>query len=69
MSINDLGEHIEDSALRRRFHQALGRVGLPHIRSHDLRHTFGTNAVQAFPLTDVKALMGHADIQSSLSGC
>ncbi len=27
---------------------------------------FGTIAVQAFPLTDVKAFMGHADIQTTM---
>ena len=64
--VNDVGEHIEDSALRRRFYTALDRAGLPHIRFHDLRHTFGTIAVQAFPLTDVKAFMGHADIQTTM---
>ena len=64
--VNDLGEHIEDSALRRRFYRALDAAGLPHIRFHDLRHTFGTIAVQAFPLTDVKAFMGHADIQTTM---
>jgi Phage integrase family len=33
---------------------------------HDLRHTFGTLAVQAWPLTDVKAYMGHADVQTTM---
>jgi integrase len=64
--VNDVGEHIEDSALRRRFYRALEAAGLPHIRLHDLRHTFGTIAVQAFPLTDVKTFMGHADIQTTM---
>ena len=64
--VNDVGDHIEDSALRRRFYQALEDAGLPHIRFHDLRHTFGTIAVQAFALTDVKAFMGHADIQTTM---
>jgi integrase len=36
------------------------------MRSHDLRHTFGTIAVQASPLSDVKAFMGHADIQTTM---
>jgi Phage integrase family len=36
------------------------------MRFHDLRHTFGTIAVQAFALTDVKAFMGHADIQTTM---
>ena len=30
------------------------------------RHTFGTLAGQAFPLTDVKAYMGHADVSTTM---
>jgi Phage integrase family len=45
---------------------ALGRAGLKRLRFHDLRHTFGTLAVQAFPLSDVKAYMGHADISTTM---
>ena len=33
---------------------------------HDLRHTFGTLAVQTFPLSDVQAYMGHADIATTM---
>jgi integrase len=33
---------------------------------HDLRHTFGTLAVQVFPLHDVQAYMGHANIQTTM---
>lgn len=61
-----LGNPFEDSALRRRFYAALERAGLKHIRFHDLRHSFGTLAVQVFPLTDVKAFMGHADIATTM---
>jgi integrase len=64
--VNPTGEHIEDSALRRRFYAALEAAGLKHIRFHDLRHSFGTLAVQVFPLTDVKAYMGHADIATTM---
>ena len=64
--VNEVGEAIEESAMRRRFYGALKRAGLDHIRFHDLRHTFGTIAVQAFPLTDVKAFMGHADISTTM---
>ena len=39
---------------------------LEPIRFHDLRHTFGTLAVQVFPLSDVKAYMGHADIATTM---
>jgi integrase len=64
--VNAAGEHIEDSALRRRFYAALKAAGLKHLRFHDLRHSFGTLAVQVFPLTDVKAYMGHADIATTM---
>jgi Phage integrase family len=33
---------------------------------HALRHTFGTLAVEAWPLHDVQAYMGHADIQTPM---
>jgi integrase len=59
-------EHLDGSALRRRFYAAMDRAALKRIRFHDLRHTFGTLAVQAFPLTDVKAFMGHADISTTM---
>ncbi len=64
--VDELGHHVDDWRLRRRFHDALERAGLPKIRLHDLRHTFGTLAVQAFPLSDVKAYMGHADIATTM---
>ena len=60
------GAPVEDSRLRRRFYETLDRAGLPHMRFHDLRHTFGTLAVQVFPLSDVAAYMGHADIQTTM---
>jgi integrase len=64
--VDDVGGYVDDWRLRRRFHDALKRAGLPRLRLHDLRHTFGTLAVQVFPLTDVKAYMGHADIQTTM---
>lgn len=63
---NDVGDHFDDSALRRRFYTARSGAGLKRIRFHDLRHTFGTLAVQVFPLSDVKAYMGHADIATTM---
>jgi integrase len=64
--VSPTGGFVEESALRRRFYDVLDAAGLPRMRFHDLRHTFGTLAVQAFPLTDVKAFMGHADIQTTM---
>jgi integrase len=68
-----IGTPPNDGALRRRFYDALDAAGLGALRRkpdplvfHDLRHTFGTLAVQAFPLSDVKAYMGHADIQTTM---
>jgi len=71
--VNPIGAHIDGSALRKRFYAALDRAGLAELRRkpdpitfHDLRHTFGTLAVQAFALSDVKAYMGHSDIQTTM---
>jgi len=64
--VNATGDYVEDSALRRRFYAALEAAGIGHIRFHDLRHSFGTLAVQVFPLSDVKAYMGHADISTTM---
>jgi integrase len=63
---NAVGDHLNDSALRRRFYRAREEAELSPIRFHDLRHTFGTLAVQVFPLSDVKAFMGHADISTTM---
>jgi integrase len=63
---NPAGGFLEDSALRRRYYRALKAAGIAHLRFHDVRHTFGTLAVQEFPLSDVKAYMGHADIATTM---
>jgi integrase len=64
---------IYDVTLRKRFYVALEGAGLGRLRTkddpivfHDLRHTVGTLAVQVFPLSDVKAMMGHADISTTM---
>jgi Phage integrase family len=47
----------------------IDRKGFPAKQGftlHDLRHTFGTLAVQVWPLHDVQAFMGHADIQTTM---
>lgn len=60
------GGHRNDATLRRAFHEARERAGLRRVRLHDLRHTFGTLAVAAFPLSDVQAYMGHADVTTTM---
>jgi len=71
--INDVGNPFDDVRLRRRFYTALEVAGLGRLRRkpdpivfHDLRHTFGTLAVQAFPLSDVKAMLGHERIETTM---
>jgi len=68
-----VGEYVNDDRLRERFYAALEAAGLGDKRKgddpmvfHDLRHTFGTLAVEAWPLHDVQAYMGHADIQTTM---
>lgn len=69
----ELGEHVSDDQLRDRFYAALTAAGLGDKRRgenpmvfHDLRHTFGTLAVEVWPLHDVQAYMGHADVQTTM---
>jgi integrase len=64
--VNALGGPVDGGRLRIRFREARDRAALKALRFHDLRHTFGTLAVRVFPLTDVKAYMGHADIQTTM---
>jgi integrase len=72
-------EPFHQDTVRKRFYVALKRAGLGALREkgeatqpdnrivfHDLRHTFGTLAVQAFPLSDVMAMMGHAEISTTM---
>ena len=64
------GEHLDGSALRRRYKAARdGAVAqnpdMPSLRFHDLRHTFGTLAAQGFDLVNVQAMMGHADSRTT----
>ncbi len=60
-----VGNHLSNGMLRRRFYAALEAVGAPRVRLHDLRHGFGTLAVQAFPITDVQGYLGHAHISTT----
>jgi len=67
------GVMVDGGDVRDAFYAALRNAGLGHLREkarpmtfHDLRHTFGTLAVRVFPLTDVQAYMGHADITTTM---
>jgi integrase len=67
------GGPFSDSEVRDEFYAALGRAGLARLREkadpivfHDLRHTFGTLGAAIWPLNDLRAYMGHADIQTTM---
>ena len=67
------GGPLDDGDIRDGFYAALAAAGLGRLRGreepivfHDLRHTFGTLAVQVWPVTDVQAFMGHADIKTTM---
>ena len=67
------GATLNDGAIRGALYAALEAAGIDRDRGtgkllvfHDLRHTFGTLAVQAFALSDVQAYMGHADIATTM---
>lgn len=51
--------------LYRRFVKAAERAGLPRIRLHDLRHTFGTQAIRGFKIHEVQAMMGHRHLTTT----
>jgi integrase len=65
---NATGEMIAESGLRNALYDAMEEAGIDRksfpahkgFVFHDLRHTFGTMAVQVWPLHDVQAYMGHA---------
>ncbi len=70
---NEVGGYFDDGKVRKRFYRALADAGLGRLREkedrfvfHDLRHTFGTLAVRAFPLSDVKTFMGHENIETTM---
>ncbi|HEV3319844.1 MAG TPA: tyrosine-type recombinase/integrase [Solirubrobacteraceae bacterium] len=61
------GGHVDSKDLRAEYKDALARAGLRNLRFHDLRHTFGTRAVeQAESILELKEWMGHANVQTTM---
>jgi integrase len=60
------GEYLDGSALRRRYKAALKRAGLRELRFHDLRHCFGSLAINALTILELKEAMGHADVKTTM---
>ena len=63
---NRLGRRLDPAALRRRFERARDAAGLPPLRFHDLRHTYGSLLVAGgVDLVSVKVAMGHSRITTT----
>jgi integrase len=58
--------NVDGSALRRRYGKALQAAGLRQLRFHDLRHTFGSLAINVASIVQVQAWMGHAGIKTTM---
>ena len=59
------GEPICGTSLYRRFVSAAKRAKLPLLRFHDLRHSFGTQAIRVFNIYEVQRMMGHRHITTT----
>lgn len=64
--VSATGVNVDGSALRRRYSAALARAGLRPLRFHDLRHTFGSLAINRASIVQVQAWMGHADAKTTM---
>lgn len=63
---NRLGRRLDPTALRRRFERARDAAGLPPLRFHDLRHTYGSLLVAGgVDLVSVKMAMGRSRITTT----
>jgi integrase len=63
--VGQAGQHIDASALRRRYARAARQAELRPLPFHSLRHYFGSMAVNRASLVQVQAWMGHAHIQTT----
>jgi integrase len=55
------GRPVHPDVIRQRFNRLSARCGLPHIRLHDMRHSYATAALKAaVHLKIVSARVGHA---------
>jgi integrase len=59
------GEPICGSDLYRRFVSACKRAGLPRLSFHELRHTFGTQAIRKFKIHEVQRVLGHRHLTTT----
>jgi hypothetical protein len=63
---NLAGNHQNPKQLRKRYRIAQGRACLRGLSFHDLRHTFGTLAINRADPVSVQHWMGHANLQTTM---
>lgn len=63
--LGEAGGYMDASALRRRYVSAQKAAGLRLLRFHDLRHTFGSLAINRASIVQVQSWMGHADVDTT----
>lgn len=63
--VGETGGHLDGSALRRRYKAAQTAAKIRKLRLHDLRHTFGSLAVNQVSTVELQAYLGHADARTT----
>lgn len=63
--LGEAGGYLDASAMRRRFVETQRRAELKPLRFHDLRHTFGSLAINRASLVQVQHWLGHADMKTT----
>lgn len=57
---------LSETTLKQQFERARKKVGMPHVRIHDLRHTYASWLAQNnVSLTTIGALLGHSQAQTT----
>lgn len=61
------GSSINPNSITKHFHKLRKRIGLPHIRFHDLRHSYATLMMEndVHPKT-VQQILGHSSVKVTL---
>jgi len=62
---NEAGEHQNPKRLRECYRAAQASAGLRRLSFHDLRHTFGSLAINRADPVQVQHWMGHADLKTT----